>query len=342
MKIFSFGNNNIKVKLKGNQAEDFKHSLSFNKPVKDTFEKSSAQSKEVGFSGFSSVAKNKLPVAELEQLFEKTKMAIRGELEPKGKYDVFKTMIGPYDSINSKINNRDFHIEGTTQEERFDFCRDLLHEVSNPINMTMYNLRASAKKTNPNPLPENFDQIFEKELEGIIDIYKKYQLFIDSGLCTSDKALPVVFDLAMDLIKGKTQKILIEGTELLENTKLNLKNTEIYSVFSNIIQNAAKYSKNEGNIKIKFSRGKSLDNKPVLNFSVQDNGIGIPKDQIETVLKGIRATNTGEIQGTGYGLSRVNKILEKVNSKVIIKSVEGKGTKITCPIPILVVPEGQI
>jgi len=329
--------NNFKVKFKNDDTDVFKHDKSCYKlpdMKPDTFERSSKPVKEVSFTG-----KPSIPTEEIEQLLKQTLKSILSESEPTKQYNIWVETGKKIESfINEMFNSK--KLNKTSKEERNGFMDDLLHEQRPPLTRIQIPLVGAKKLINPKSLPENYKEIYEKEAAELVDIYKRYQFFIDSGLYKSDKALPAILGLSMDLIKGKTQKISIEGTELLETTKLKLKNTEIYSVFSNITQNAAKYSRNKGDVKIRFELAKSSDGKEMLNFIVQDNGIGIPKDQLKTVLKGIRASNTGNIQGTGYGLHRVNKILNNAGSEVIIESELEKGTKITCPIPISTVPEG--
>jgi signal transduction histidine kinase len=331
--------NNFKIKFENNDTEVFKQNktcckLPEMKP--DTFERSSKSVKELSFKG-----KSELPVKKIEQLLKQTIEKIISTPEPKEKYNIWVKTGKKLESFIKELFNSK-KLNETSKEERKSFLNDLVHEQRPPLTRIQIPLSGAKKIINPIPLPENYKEIYEKEAAELIDIYKRYQFFIDSGIYKSDKALPAILGLAMDLIKGKTNKITVEGVELLETTKLNLKNTEIYSIFSNILQNAAKYSKEKGNIKIKFSLGKDAKNQSVLNFSVQDNGIGIPADQFEKVLEGVRASNTGNIPGTGYGLHRVNRILENAGSNIIIKSKEGKGTRITCPIPILAAPERQV
>ncbi|HBG49922.1 MAG TPA: hypothetical protein DDW90_10575 [Cyanobacteria bacterium UBA9971] len=356
--------NNFKVKFKNDNTDVFKHDKSCYKlpdMKPDTFERNFKPVKEVSFAG-----KPSIHAEEIEKLLKQTIERIISEPEPEKKYNIWiKTAVEIESTINKLFNleeksqtpkskskaaakieiilNKLFNLEKRKKAAREDkevFVRVLKHEQRPSLaNIQTPLSKAKRKFSTPVPLPENYKEIYEKEAAELVNIYKRYQFFIKSGLYKSNKGLPVIFGLAMDLIKGKTKTLEIEGDELLKNTKLNLKNTEIYTILSNISQNAAKYSKNKGDIKIRFELEKSADGRDMLNFSVQDNGIGIPKDQLKTVLEGIRASNTEDFQGTGFGLHLVNKILKKAGSEVMIESELGKGTKITCPIPISAVPK---
>jgi signal transduction histidine kinase len=63
-------------------------------------------------------------------------------------------------------------------------------------------------------------------------------------------------------------------------------------------------------------------------LSVQDKGIGIPKEDKEHLFKRFfRSSNVTNIQGTGLGLHIVNKYAELLNGVIECDSELGKGTK---------------
>ena len=96
-------------------------------------------------------------------------------------------------------------------------------------------------------------------------------------------------------------------------------------VIYNLVQNAVKYNKENGNVWISVYVEKS----PVL--SVRDDGIGIPVEDQEKVFERFyrvdksRSKATG---GTGLGLSIVKHIVELHNANIILDSQLGQGTEI--------------
>ncbi len=71
--------------------------------------------------------------------------------------------------------------------------------------------------------------------------------------------------------------------------------------------------------------GESTDGKAVLR--VQDNGIGIPPEQIERIFEPfIRLPNPTNARGTGMGLAIVKKAAERLNGAVGAESTPGKGS----------------
>jgi len=97
------------------------------------------------------------------------------------------------------------------------------------------------------------------------------------------------------------------------------------NAFSNLISNAFKYSQSKPAplVHLKYKKG-------LLTITVQDFGIGIPKEDISHVFEPFyRAGNVSDISGTGLGTSIVMTYLELMDVSIDIESELGKGTKFT-------------
>ncbi|MFA7075389.1 MAG: ATP-binding protein [Candidatus Izemoplasmatales bacterium] len=106
---------------------------------------------------------------------------------------------------------------------------------------------------------------------------------------------------------------------------------EVYQILKNLLENAIKYNKVNGNVWIKT---KIIDKN--LLISVKDDGIGIPTSDIHRVFERFyrvdkaRSRSTG---GTGLGLSIVKHIVLNYNGYVDLKSKEEEGTEVLIYIP---------
>ena len=99
----------------------------------------------------------------------------------------------------------------------------------------------------------------------------------------------------------------------------------------NLCDNAVKYNKNGGKVDITL---KKENDEAVL--TVEDNGIGIPKDEQDRVFERfyrVDKSHSKEIGGTGLGLSIVKHGAAIHNAVVHIESALGKGTKIEIAFP---------
>ena len=66
------------------------------------------------------------------------------------------------------------------------------------------------------------------------------------------------------------------------------------------------------------------------NIHIRDNGIGIPKEKREDIIKNLETLS----KRTGIGLYLTKKILDRFDGKFEIKDVE-KGTEIVVSIPVI-------
>jgi len=330
MKINIF--NNLKLGF-SSQKEEEKQPLpsNFYESIKDDFQKNS---KKLGFSANpSTIQKNTLPLKEFYTMISSFLKGISETKNDTKKIELFSIFSNSYENGKKSFLQKKHKIEGLTNEESQNFLNDMFHEGRNAFAVIQLPITKIRRKK-IQQLPENFNEVCVKELNNIVDFLNKYQFFVDKRLYRPDFPKREILKYSLELAEGKTKKLSVEGAALLDETNLKIKNTDLYSVMSNVIGNAAKYSKGEGNISVKFKKVINKKGKECLRFSVTDNGIGIPQKDMTGITKGERASNTGEIQGTGYGLKRVAKIMANCLSPVKIHSHENIGTQIICDIPV--------
>jgi two-component system sensor histidine kinase/response regulator len=98
-------------------------------------------------------------------------------------------------------------------------------------------------------------------------------------------------------------------------------------IFTNLISNAIKYSREGGDIRVKVEPKDQF-----VQVEVKDEGIGIPQDALQKIgQEFFRAPNAqgSAITGTGLGLSIVQQYLNHFGGDYSIDSQEGQGTTIT-------------
>jgi PAS domain S-box-containing protein len=127
--------------------------------------------------------------------------------------------------------------------------------------------------------------------------------------------------------KGRNVQINIVGKE----RQVLLDSQLISHVLSNLLSNALKYSPEgkDPELNVVFKEG-------AIELIIQDYGIGIPeKDQKELFESFSRASNVGDIEGTGLGLVIVKQFVEMHGGEISFKSKEGEGTMFKVEIPDL-------
>ncbi|MEI6413312.1 MAG: CHASE domain-containing protein [Pseudomonadota bacterium] len=99
---------------------------------------------------------------------------------------------------------------------------------------------------------------------------------------------------------------------------------------SNVLSNAYKYSPSGGEVTLDL-----VESPPRIGIRVTDQGIGMTPQQIERVCERFyRADASGQILGTGLGMSIVKEIIELHGGTVAIDSEPGLGTRVTLWIPM--------
>ncbi|HEY9048853.1 MAG TPA: PAS domain-containing sensor histidine kinase [Ohtaekwangia sp.] len=115
----------------------------------------------------------------------------------------------------------------------------------------------------------------------------------------------------------------IDATDLTSDPRI------LRNILFNLISNASKYSDAGKSIFIECS-GSTAG----ISFIVRDEGIGIPKDDQKHMFdRFFRASNAGNIQGTGLGLNIVRRYVDLLDGTISFTSEYGKGSMFTVTIP---------
>ncbi|MFB6341629.1 two-component regulator propeller domain-containing protein [Saccharicrinis sp. FJH62] len=109
-------------------------------------------------------------------------------------------------------------------------------------------------------------------------------------------------------------------------------------ILNNLISNALKYTGKGGLITIRVAKDKdSYDktgNSDDLIFEVEDNGIGMSKQQVKDVFNRFYQVNSHNV-GAGIGLNLVKRLVEQLSGTVSVESEPGKGSRFMIRIPFI-------
>ncbi len=114
------------------------------------------------------------------------------------------------------------------------------------------------------------------------------------------------------------------------NGNLPLDRRLLEHILINLLSNAAKYSSEGMPISLDVDK-----NEQCLSFRVSDHGIGIPLADSERLFEAFhRASNVGDISGTGLGLTIVRQSVEAHGGTIAFETEVGKGTTFVVTIPL--------
>jgi two-component system, OmpR family, phosphate regulon sensor histidine kinase PhoR len=124
----------------------------------------------------------------------------------------------------------------------------------------------------------------------------------------------------------KDVRVKIESRAMLRGDE-----PEIHSAFSNLVDNAAKYTPPEGSIEMRWW----VDGDGG-HFSVTDTGIGVPPEHIPRLTERFYRVDSGRSRatgGSGLGLAIVKHVLQRHGATMDIESTLGTGSTFTCHFP---------
>jgi two-component system phosphate regulon sensor histidine kinase PhoR len=115
---------------------------------------------------------------------------------------------------------------------------------------------------------------------------------------------------------------------------------QLTQVFTNLLDNAIKYGKRGGRIRVSAMRAKGdprFEADGVL-VSVADDGAGIAREHIPRLTERFYRVDKGRsraVGGTGLGLAIVKHVVNRHRGRLLVESVEGQGTTFTVWLPVL-------
>jgi two-component system phosphate regulon sensor histidine kinase PhoR len=135
----------------------------------------------------------------------------------------------------------------------------------------------------------------------------------------------------------KVQKL--EGTLDIdlqaENSTIRVDEMHFTNVLFNILDNALKYRKKDIPPELMI-RTRNEANRLII--SIEDNGIGMRKEDAKKVFERFYRVHTGnrhDTKGFGLGLAYVKKIVTDVNGTIRAESELGKGTRFIISLPVI-------
>ncbi len=135
----------------------------------------------------------------------------------------------------------------------------------------------------------------------------------------------------IDLFAPQAEKKHLELMSLLEGdvpTEVVGDLTRLRQVLSNLVSNAIKFT-HQGSVFVHVKRVELTDETITLQFSIDDTGIGIPREKMNklfTSFSQVDASITRKYGGTGLGLAISKRLVELMGGKIWVESKVNQGT----------------
>ena len=254
-------------------------------------------------------------------------------------YDNFNSIIFRYILIElcvsslcffaAKNRSKHLNIIDNMSRQKTNYFINLAHETKTPLTLINSYLEKyindNKSSSELNFIQHNIKKL-QKDMVNFLDKEKleRNQVFYNHNQIVN---LSDFLNKKIRLFKALCRK---NGISLTKDIKDGIFiKTDPYAIdriINNLLENAVRYNKVGGKIKVTACKTNLL-----IYLRVSDSGIGINKEQQKYIFKPFHQISHKKqnIQGIGMGLSIVKGIMDQINGKILLNSECGKGTDFT-------------
>ncbi|MCP5205804.1 MAG: response regulator [Hahellaceae bacterium] len=231
---------------------------------------------------------------------------------------------------------RDREAAQASAQAKSEFLANMSHEIRTPMN-AIIGFAALSQKTNLNPQQRDYIRKIESSSKNLLGIINDILDFskIEAGKLDLERVEFSFNDVINDVVSMLCHKSAEKQIELVVSIQpgvpLRLLGDplRLEQILINLANNAIKFT-DEGEVVIRVSDISRLDNKVQLQFSVEDTGIGISKEQQQRLFKPFSqadGSTTRKYGGTGLGLTISKQLVELMDGDIWVTSEANKGSK---------------
>ena len=245
---------------------------------------------------------------------------------------IHRELIVLKEKLEQKVEERTIELIKSKEEierisqEKTNYFINLAHETKTPLTLINNYLAKYISKTGMNKeigiIKQNIDKL-TADMVNFLDAekLKRGQVFYNHDQIS---AISKMLNNKILIFKemGNERNLIIE-TRIEPDLCIKADPYALERVINNLIENAFKYTHENGKISI----GLSGTDKAV-KMTVSDNGIGMPAEQMEHIFEPYYQISHQKqnIQGIGMGLYMVKMIVDQVKGKIKVQSTKNVGT----------------
>jgi two-component system phosphate regulon sensor histidine kinase PhoR len=231
---------------------------------------------------------------------------------------------------------RDVTSEARLESMRKDFVANASHELRSPLTVIGGYLDALADEPGLDPAWQEPVREMRRQsdrMRSIVqDLLELSRLEAHGGEAeTTEVDVGGMLALIRKDALARPQRPAVIELHLDSDALLKGSETELHSIFANLVSNAVKYTPVDGRIDIRWwtdPKGGHLE--------VRDTGIGIPAEHLPRLTERFYRVDAGrsrKLGGSGLGLAIVKHALQRHGGRMDVASVEGQGSTFTCHFP---------
>ncbi|MCC0648141.1 HAMP domain-containing sensor histidine kinase [Clostridioides sp. ZZV15-6598] len=234
--------------------------------------------------------------------------------------------------IGSIVNIEDITKKVKLENMRSDFVANVSHELKTPL--TSISGFVETLKSNENidvNTRNRFLEIIESESDRLKRLIDDILLlsFVENKdtLLMEDVVIYDVFREVYEITQRSASEKNIEVLYKCDDKSINILSNRDYikQVFLNLVDNAIKYTQDNGIVQVVV-----LKDEEKIIIKVIDNGVGIPKEDVERIFERfyrVDKARSRDVGGTGLGLAITKHIVKSLNGCIKVKSELGIGSE---------------
>lgn len=175
-------------------------------------------------------------------------------------------------------------------------------------------------------------------INDILDLAK-----VDAGKMTFEqtpfkikKSLSSMLHLFETKIQEKNLKLVSEYDDKIPEVLLG-DSVRLHQIILNLVSNAVKFT-NKGIITVSVHLMFEDDEKVIIEFAVNDTGIGISENKMESIFENFQQASSGTSRlygGTGLGLAIVKQLVESQGGSIRVRSIINEYSRFSFTLPFL-------
>ncbi|TWR29375.1 response regulator [Mucilaginibacter pallidiroseus] len=239
-------------------------------------------------------------------------------------------------ALNIKFEKAIQKAEKSSQAQA-EFLSTMSHEIRTPLNAVigMSNL---LMMNNPRADQNENLEILKFSANNLLAIVNDVLDFnkIESGKIVFEKIRFNLVELMQNICGGQIIKAEEKGLLFKLDVDSSLRKkiifgdpTRITQIIFNLVSNAIKFT-SQGSVGVRVTCLEDRHNMITVGFSVKDTGIGIKKENLESIFEPFTQesiSTTRQYGGTGLGLAIVKRLMELQGVQLNVKSTVGEGSE---------------
>lgn len=224
-----------------------------------------------------------------------------------------------------------------------EFLATLAHELRNPLAPMVNSLSLVRSRQADGELVDRAHDIIDRQLthmvrlvDDLVDVSRitRGKLELRSEPTTLQTAVQAAVDTVRPLVEARGQQLSVAVPE--RPVHLVADPTRLAQIFSNLLDNAAKYTPEGGHIRLDTDVGAGL-----VRVTIIDEGIGIASDETERIFEMFSQTGNDNSQpGLGVGLALARRLVELHRGTIEAASAGlGRGSRFTVALPVAAAAE---